>query len=68
MLFWQLSLYFTCMQIVILGFSTVLAHLLRFPVIIIAKKFSIMSFELGQGEISSYSELVHGLEQALGHI
>ena len=27
-----------------------------------------MSFELEEGEITRYSELVYGLEQALGHI
>ena len=27
-----------------------------------------MSFELEEGEITPYSELVHGLEQALGRI
>ena len=27
-----------------------------------------MSFELDQGEITPYSELAHGLEQALGRI
>ena len=57
-----------CMQIVILGLSTVVAHLLRFPVKLIAKKLKLMSFELEEGEIPPYSELLHGLEQALGRI
>ena len=32
----------------------------------VAKTFKLMSFELEEGEIPSYSELAHGLEQALG--
>ena len=27
-----------------------------------------MSLELGEGEIPPYSELMHGLEQALGYV
>ena len=57
-----------CIQIVILGFSTVVAHVQRFPVIPIAKRFNLISFELEEGEITPYSELSCGLEQALGHI
>ena len=57
-----------CMQIVILGLYTVVAHLPRFKVIPIAKKLKLMSFELEEGEIPPYSELVRGLEQALGCI
>ena len=57
-----------CMQIVILGLYTVVAHLLLFPVIPIAKKLKLMSFELEEGEIPPYSELAHGLEQVLGRI
>ena len=57
-----------CMQIVILGFSTVVAHLQRLPVIPIAKKFKLISFDLEEGEITPYSELAYGLEQALGRI
>ena len=52
----------------ILGFSTVVANLPRFPVISIAKTLKLMSFELEKGEISPYSELARGLEQALGCI
>ena len=55
-----------CMQIVVLALSTVVAHLLCFTVNLIAKKFKLISFELEEGEITPYSELVHGLEQALG--
>ena len=57
-----------CVQIVILGLYTVVAHSPRFPVKLIAKKFKLMSFELEEGEIPPYSELACGLEQALGHI
>ena len=57
-----------CVQIVILGLYTVVAHLPRFPIIPIAKKLKLMSFELEEGEIPPYSELAHGLEQALGCI
>ena len=57
-----------CVQIVILGFSTVVAHLPRFPVNPIAKTLKLISFELKKGEIPPFSELVHGLEQALGCI
>ena len=56
------------MQIVILGLCTVVAHFLRFFLKLIAKKIKLMSFELEEGEITPYSELAHGLEQALGHI
>ena len=56
------------MQIMILGLSTVKAHLLHFPVNLIANKTKLMSFELVEGEIPPYSELKHGLEQVLGHI
>ena len=56
------------MQIVILGFSTVVAHLPRFPVIPIATTFKLMSFELKKGEIAPYFELAGGLEQVLGCI
>ena len=56
------------MQIVILGLYTTVAHLPRFIPKLIAKKFRLMSFELEEGEISPYSELAHGLEQALGYI
>ena len=52
----------------ILGFSTVVTRLPRFPVIPIAKKFKLISFEPEEGEIAPYSELAHGLEQALGCI
>ena len=44
------------MQIVILGLSTVVAHLLRFEINIIATKLNIMSFELEEGEIAPYFE------------
>ena len=57
-----------CVQIVILGLYTVVAHLPRFLPKLIAKKLRIMSFELEEGEIPPYSELAHGREQALGHI
>ena len=57
-----------CMQLVILGLYTVVAHLPRFTVQPIAKKLKLMSFELEEGEIPPYSELERGLEQALGRI
>ena len=57
-----------CMQIVILGLYTVIAHSPRFLPKLIAKKLKIMSFELEKGEIPPYSELARGLEQALGRI
>ena len=56
------------MQIVILGLSFIVAYLLHFPLTLIVKKFKLMSFELEEGEFPPYSNLVHGLEQALGHI
>ena len=40
-----------CVQIVILGLYIVVPHLLRFPVILIAKKLKLISFELEEGEI-----------------
>ena len=55
-------------QTVILGLYTIIAHLPRFPVITIAKKPKPMSFELKEGKITPYSELVHGQDQALGRI
>ena len=57
-----------CMQIVILGLYTVVAHLTRFFPKLISKKIKLMSFELKEGEIPPYSELAHGLEQVLGCI
>ena len=57
-----------CMQIVILGLYTVVAHLPHFLPIPTAKKLKLMSFELEEKEIPPYSELAHGLEQALGRI
>ena len=57
-----------CVQLVILGLYTVIAHLPRFTVQPIAKKLKLMSFELKEGGIPPYSELAHGLEQALGRI
>ena len=51
LLFWQLNLYCACVKIVILEFSIVVAHLLRFLVIPIAKTFKLMSFELEEGKI-----------------
>ena len=66
--FWQSNLYCFVCRIVILGLYTVVAHLPRFTVIPIAKKLKLMSFELEEGEIPPYSELSHGLEQALGRI
>ena len=56
------------MQIVILGLCTVVTHLLRFFLKLIAKKLKLMSFGLKKGEIPPYSELARGLEQALGRI
>ena len=56
------------MQIVVLGLSTVIAHSPHCPIVKIAKTFKIISFELEEGEITPYSELVYGLEQALGCI
>ena len=57
-----------CVQLLILGLYPVAAHLPRFTVQPIAKKLKLMSFELEEGEIPPYSELAHGLEQALGRI
>ena len=57
-----------CMQIVILGLYTIVAHSPRFLPIPIAQKLKFMSFELEKGEIPPYLELVCGLEQALGRI
>ena len=57
-----------CMQIMVLGLYTVVAHSPRFLPKLIAIKLKIMSFELEEGVIPSYSELVHGLEQALGRV
>ena len=57
-----------CMQIVILSLYTVIGHLPRFLPKLIAIKLKIMSFELEEGDIPPYSELVHGMEQALGRI
>ena len=57
-----------CVQLVILGLYTVVAQLPRFPVIPIAKKLKLISFELEEGEIPPFSELAHGQEQALGRI
>ena len=57
-----------CVQIVILGLYTIVAHLPRFLPKLITKKLRLISFELEEGDIPSYSELVHGLEQALGYI
>ena len=57
-----------CVQIVILGLSTIVSHLKRFPVKLITIKLKLMSFELEEREIPPYSELVHSLEQALGRI
>ena len=68
MSFWQLNLYCACMKIVILGFSTVVAPLARFPSNPNRQKFKLISFELKKAEITPYSELESGLEQALGHI
>ena len=56
------------MQIVILGFYTIVTHLLRFPVNPIAKKFKLISFGLKKGEVPPYSDLACGLDQILGHI
>ena len=56
------------MQILILGLYTVVAHLPRFLIHLIATKLKLISFEIENGEISPYSDLVCGLEQALGHI
>ena len=56
------------MQIVILGLSTVVTHSPHFPENLITIKFKLMSFELEEGKIPPYSELGHGLEQALGYI
>ena len=58
----------SCMQIVIFGLYTVVAHSPRFLINLIAKNLMLMSFKLEEGEISPYSELVRGLEQALGYI
>ena len=55
-----------CVQLVILGLYTVVAHLPCFIVLPIAKKLKLMSFELEEGEIPPYYELVRGLEQVLG--
>ena len=57
-----------CVQLVILGRYTVVAHLPRFTIQSIARKLKLMSFELEEGEIPPYSELARGLEQALGRI
>ena len=57
-----------CLQIMILGLYTVVAHLPRFSIYLIATKLKLMSFELKEGEITPYSKLACGLEQALGHI
>ena len=65
---WQLNLYCTCVQIAILRLYTVVTHSFRFLPKLIAIKFKLMSFELEEGEISPYSELACGLEQALGRI
>ena len=51
-----------CMQIVIFGLSTIVAHLPHLLVNLIAKKINIMSFQLEKVEINYYSELAHGLE------
>ena len=56
------------MQIVILGLSIAVAHFPRFPIKLITKKLNLMSFELEEGEIPPFSDLAHGLEQALGQI
>ena len=53
------------MQIVILGLYTIGAHSLHFRN---TKTFKIISFEFEKGEIPPYSELEHGLEQALDRI
>ena len=57
-----------CVKLVILDLYTIVAHLPHFTVQQIAKKLKLMSFELEKGEIPPYSELAHGLEQALGRI
>ena len=54
-----------CAQIVILSLYTVGTQLAHFQ---IAKTFKLMSFELEEVEIPTYYELLHGLEQSLGHI
>ena len=51
-----------CMQIVVLGLFTIVTHLPRFLVNLIAKKLKLMSFELEEGKIPPYSELACGLE------
>ena len=51
-----------------LGLYTVVAHWPRFPVILITKKSNLILFELEERYIIPYSELVCGLEQALGRI
>ena len=56
------------MQIVILGLSTVVAHLPHFPLKLITKNLKHVFFRLRKGEILLYFSLVHGLEQALAHI
>ena len=56
------------MHIVILGLSTIVTHLPHFPVNLINKKYTLISFEIEEVEITPYSELVNGLEWALGRI
>ena len=52
----------------ILGLSIIVAHLLHFPVNLIAKKIKLILFKLEEGEFPLYFDLPHGLEQALGRI
>ena len=54
-----------CVQSVILSLYTIVTHLPYFLPKLIAKKLMFISFELEEGEITPYSELVCGLEQAL---
>ena len=52
----------------ILGLYTVVTHLLRFLINLIATKLKFISFELEEGGIPPFSDLACGLEQALGRI